>query len=91
MDLDKGDLSDEQDQVIASAHDSFAKTAAEFKNKLNQVVQIQGKGASGDPATVGGVQDARGGNGPTCNMNLQTDNPLGDPLLNVGESVPDHL
>ena len=59
---DKGEPTDDQEQVTASAHDKFTKTASVFRSKLDQLSKLQGKGAMGEPAAQGGVQDVKGEN-----------------------------
>ena len=73
LDLDEGELLDKLDQVKASHCDNFAQRAAELKDKLIQVVKLQGEGTRGDPIVMGRVQDARRGNELTCRKNLQID------------------
>ena len=64
---DEGEPTDDQEQVLASAHEKFAKTAAALMNKANQVSKFQGKGAMGEQIDKVGVQDVRGGLDPTDN------------------------
>ena len=72
--LDNGEPTDDQEQVTASAHDKFAKTALVFRSKLDQMSKLQGKGAMGEPAAEGGVQDVRGGNKSTNKRAIHTNN-----------------
>ena len=74
LDLDKGELTNDLEKVIASTPNKFAKTAAEFKRKLTQLSIIQGKGALGEPTAEGGVQNVKGGNEPTGNRALPNNN-----------------
>ena len=84
LDSDEGESTDFPEQVIASSHDKFAKTASEFKNKLNQLSKFQGKGAMGEPADEGGVKDLRGGNEPTGNRAI----PINNDVFIEGVRVP---
>ena len=72
--LDNGEPTDDQEQVTASTHNKFAKTASVFMSKLDQLSKLQGKGAMGEPAAEGGVQDVRGGNKSTDNRAIHTNN-----------------
>ena len=81
---DKGEPTDNQEQVTASAHNKFAKTALVYRSKLDQLSKLQGKGAMGQPAAERGVQDVRGGNESTNNRAIHTNNDV----FTVGVRVP---
>ena len=71
---DEGEPTDNKEQVKASAHEKFAKTAAAFMNKANQVSILQGKGAMGAQSDGVGVQDVRRGLDPTDNRAIHNNN-----------------
>ena len=68
------EATDDQEQVVASAHEKFAKTAAVLMNKANQLSKSQGKGAMGEQIDKVGVQDVRGGLKPTDNLAIHNNN-----------------
>ena len=72
--MDNVEPTDDQEQVEASAHDKFAKTASVLRNKLDQLSKFQGKGAMGEQVDKGGIQDVRGGFEPTDNRAIHTNN-----------------
>ena len=80
---DEGEPTDDQDQVIADAHDRFAKTAAALIAAA-QVVKVQREGATGAQSGVVGVQDARGGLNPSDNLAIHDNNDV----FIEGGSVP---
>ena len=57
--MDEGKPTDDQEQVTASDHDKFAKTASVFRNKLDQLSKLQVKDEMGKPSAKGRVQDVR--------------------------------
>ena len=71
---EEGEPTDDQEQVIASTHEKFAKTAAALMNKANQVSILQGKGAMSPQTDRVGVQDVRGGLDPTDNRAIHNNN-----------------
>ena len=71
---DEGEPTDDQEQVIASAHEKYAKTAGALMNQANQVLIMQGKGAMGTQSDKVGVQEVRGGLDPTDNRAIHNNN-----------------
>ena len=70
---DEGEPTDEQEQVIAEAHDRFAKTAAALMAAA-QVVNLQGEGVMGAQSGLVGVQEVRGGLNPSDNLVIHNTN-----------------